>query len=113
MIDPVKQYISENQVCPDLIFRNWNEFLDLLFQYGGTVKEILWFEYVSIDSQKDSLGAGGWQDPANPKYMWAETMIRDKGLAQKSLSEIKEHIQKTIIAHQPHSLIPCFFDITA
>ena len=113
MISPLKQYISENQVCPDLIFRNWNEFLDLLYQYGGTVKEILWFEYVSIDSQKDSLGAGGWQDPANLEYMWAETMICDKGLEQKSLSEIKEYIQKSIIAHQPNSLIPCFFDITA
>ena len=109
----IEQYIAQNKVCSDLIFRDWNEFLELLFDCGGSVKELLWFEYVLIDRSEESLGGGGYQDTTNPKYMWAETMIYDKGLEQKSLSEIKEHIESTINFHKPHNLVPCFFDIIA
>ena len=52
----LEKYIEENRVCSDLIFRNWSEFVELLFECGGFVNEILWFEYVLIDKQKDSLG---------------------------------------------------------
>ena len=104
-------YIDKNVVCSDLIFRDWNEFLELLFECGGSVKEILWFEYVLIEKQKESLGGGGYQDANNPEYMWAETMIYDKHLEKKSLLELKEHIEHTIKSYQPHNLVPCFFEI--
>ena len=104
-------YIEQSKVCSDLIFRDWNEFLDLLFDCGGSVNEILWFEYVLEEKQKDSLGGGGWSDKENPEYMWAETMIYDKDLGAKSLSEIKCHIDSTIKLYDPHVLVPCFFDI--
>ena len=50
--------LRASKVCSDLIFRDWNEFLDLLFDCGGTVNEILWFEYTLIEEHKDSLGSG-------------------------------------------------------
>ena len=109
----VEKYIEENKICSDLIFRDWNEFLELLFNCGGHVKGILWFEYVLIDKQKESLGGGGYRDIENPGYMWAETMIYDEGLDQKSLLEIKEHIENTIRAYKPRKLVPCFLDIDA
>ena len=113
MTKTLEEYIEQNKVCSAFIFRDWNAFLDILFEGGGSVKEILWFEYVLIDRQMESLGGGGYRDSANPDYVWAETMIYDKGLEQKSLSEIKEHIDRTIKSHIPHRLVPCFFAINA
>ncbi len=107
----LKEYINQRQVCPDLIFRDWEAFVEILFECGGCVDEILWFEYVRIAEQQNSLGGGGYLDHANPTHMWAETMIADGNLREKSLSEIKNHIQRTIEAHQPHELVPCFFEI--
>ena len=111
MTQTLERYIEQNKVCSDLIFRNWNEFLDLLFACGGSVNEILWFEYILIEKQTNSLGGGGYRDNANPEYMWAETMIYDKDLGTKSLLEIKDHINSTIKLYYPHILVPCFFDI--
>lgn len=107
----IAEYIEKNKVCSDLIFRNWLEFLELVFNCGGFVDEILWFEYVVISKQKESLGGGGYRDKENLEYMWAETTIYDQGLKNKSFSEVKSHIEKTIDEHKPHNLVPCFFDI--
>ena len=111
MDNRLEKYIEENRVCSDLIFRNWSEFIELLFASGGFVDEILWFEYVLIDKQQDSLGGGGYGDKDNPEYMWAETMIYDKNLKHCSLEEIQSHIEKTVEKYKPHDLIPCFFRI--
>ncbi|MBQ8432069.1 MAG: hypothetical protein IJX28_04210 [Clostridia bacterium] len=111
MLQALERYIEQNKVCSALIFRDWNAFLNILFACGGSVNEILWFEYVLIEKQKNSLGGGGYGDKENSEYMWAETMIYDQDLGCKSLLEIKEHINSTIKAHKPHILVPCFFDI--
>ena len=115
MVQDLKIYIEQNNAAPcgcnDLIFRNWNEFLELLFMCGGSVNEILWFEYVLIDKQAESLGGGGYIDRDNPECMWAETMIYDRSLGRMSLEEIKDHIENTVNAHSPRILVPCFFNI--
>ena len=111
MTPQLAQYIRDHRVCPDLLFRNWREFLQVLYENGGTVRRILWFVYVRIDRQAGSLGGGGWQDPLNPAYMWAETMMDDRDLRAKSLSETKDLIQRTIETYRPHTLVPCFFEI--
>ena len=105
------EYMDQNKVCSELLFRDWDEFLELLYSSGGFVKEILWFEYVLIDKQMESLGGGGYQDKINPEHMWAETMIYDKQLEHKSLVEIKGYINQTIRSYKPHNLVPCFCDI--
>lgn len=33
MDNRLEKYIEENRVCSDLIFRNWSEFIELLFSY--------------------------------------------------------------------------------
>lgn len=111
MNSKLTKYMDQNKVCSELLFRDWDEFLDLLYSGGGFVKEILWFEYVLIVKQAESLGSGGYQDKANPEYMWAETIIYDKQLECKSLVELKEYINQTIQSYKPHNLVPCFFDI--
>ena len=111
MDNVLADYIEQNKVCSDMIFRDWNEFLDILFACGGHVRDILWFEYVLVEKQKESLGGGGYRDSENPAYMWAETMLHDECLSQKSLWEIKEHIKQTIECNKSHDLVPCFLDI--
>ncbi|MBQ8359314.1 MAG: hypothetical protein IJX37_05315 [Oscillospiraceae bacterium] len=107
----LEAFIANNQVATDLIFRDWDAFLETLFDCGGCVEEILWFEYILADKQTESLGYGGYFDKENPQYMWAETDLYNKGLSAKSLSQIREHIKSTIDAYSPHNLVPCFFKI--
>ena len=111
MKDKLYEYIKQNQVCSELIFKDWEAFLQILFKCGGSVSKILWFEYVSIDEQNISLGAGGYRDQQDPGYMWAETTIYAKDLSSKSLVQIKQYITDTIVAYRPHNLVPCFFEI--
>ena len=105
----IEKFIAENSVCSDFIFRNWKEFLNILFENGGCVESILWFEYTPVEKQAESLGGGGFADRDNPEYMWAETMIYDKNLSGKTLSEIVSHIEKVISENRPHNLVPSFF----
>ena len=71
--EKVKQYIDKNKLCSEYIFSNWNDFLELLYSQGGCVESILWFEYVLVSEQKNSLGSGGYIDKTNSDYMYAET----------------------------------------
>lgn len=104
----VQKYIKEHQLCAEYIFADWEAFLDLLYEHSGRVDSILWFEHVRIIDQKDSLGAGGYRDQADPEYMYAETPMHD-GMESKSLSEVKEYIQATLAAYSNHVLIPSFY----
>ena len=109
MTQALDEYIVQNKVCSDLIFRDWDAFLEILFDCGGCVEEIVWFEYVLIEKQKDSLGGGGYRDPENSEYMWSETLLHDRALEQMSLTDIKNYIAHTVKSHKPHDLVPCFF----
>ena len=113
MDNELQNYIAKHKVCRDLIFRNWQDFLNLLFSCGGSVREILWFEYVLVSMQAQSLGYGGYADKETPAYMWAETLMYDKNLEHMELAELSEYIDCTIRNHLPHVLVPCFFDIVA
>ena len=88
----VKQYIQDHSLYSEYIFRDWEAFLDLLYAEGGRVSAILWWDHCRIADQHESIGMGGFIDPENPEYMFAETMVFDKGFETKSLEEIKEYI---------------------
>ena len=105
----VLDYIDKHKLCSDCIFANWKEFLELLYSQGGYVEAILWFEYVRVDEQINSLGGGGYKDTANPEYMYAETHIYENDIKNKSLSEVKEYIESVIASYPQNSLFPSFF----
>ena len=105
----VLEYIENNKLCPDYIFSNWEEFLELLYSQGSHVTEILWFEHVRIDEQANSLGSGGYKDVANPEYMYAETYIHQNGMEEKSLSEVKAYIESVVASYPQNHLMPSFF----
>ena len=104
----ILEYIEKHKLCADYIFVNWKEFLELLYSHGSYVEEILWFEYVRIDEQVNSLGGGGYKDATNPEYMYAETYIHEIGLENKSLLEIEEYIESVIASYPHNHLIPSF-----
>lgn len=104
----LKQYIDNHKLCSENLFDNWNEFLELLFSEGGCVEAVLWFEYVLISEQKNSLGGGGYRDANNPNYMYAETCIYQEDLKGKSLLELTEYIQATMDSYPEHKLFPSF-----
>lgn len=107
--DKVKQYIEENKLCSENLFHDWESFLKLLFDQGGCVEAVLWFEYVLISEQKNSLGGGGYIDKVNPKYMFAETHIFENGMENRSFAEIKEYIKSTVENYPDNKLVPSFY----
>lgn len=105
----VLEYIEKHKVYSDYIFDDWEEFLEVLYSQGGYVEGVLWFEYVRIDEQVNSLGGGGYKDVVNPEYMYAETYIYENGMEGKSLLEVKSYIESVITSYPQNHLIPSFF----
>ena len=91
----VQKYIEEYSLYSELVFQDWESFLDLLYAEGGKVSAILWWDHCKISDQIKSIGGGGHLDPRNPEYMFAETPLYEDGLETKSLDEIKAYIRET------------------
>ncbi|MBR0137340.1 MAG: GNAT family N-acetyltransferase [Erysipelotrichaceae bacterium] len=114
--EKLREFIKENSFCPEYLFKNWDEFLELLYAGGGKVKSILWWDHCAKDEQKDSIGAGGYIDPDDPECMYAETQNYDDDLESLTLSQIREHIEKQRREglkygdkYISHELIPSFY----
>lgn len=91
----LEQYIQKHKVSSVnfLVFRNWEEFLNILFSNNGHVEMIIWYEYCRINEQQ--IGMGGYIDEEKRGYMWTETDIYEENLQQKSMNEILEYISET------------------
>lgn len=103
------EYIKQNRVCGENIFRNWREFLNVLYENGDRADIIVWFDYCKVTEQHKSLGGGGYRDTQNPEYMWAETQIFENGFGDKSLEEILEYIESVRNEHREYDLYPSFY----
>lgn len=112
----VKKYIDEHSFCSEYLFKDWELFLDLLYAEGGGISAILWWDYCKVSQQHESIGSGGYKDPENPEYMFAETQLYEDGFDTKSLDEVKEYIIKiknsTISYNNTYisfNLVPSFY----
>ena len=90
----VQNYIDDHSFCSECLFKDWNAFLELLYSEGGRVSSILWWDHCKKNLQHLSVGAGGYADPDDLEYMYAETQFFEDGLETKSLEEIKQHINE-------------------
>lgn len=113
--EKVEQYIDEHSFCPERLFKDWEQFLDLLYSEGGTVSAICWWDRCKKSEQRESVGSGGYVDPDDPEYLYAETRICTGDLGVKTLDEIKEYIAKERETgfrfgqkYFSHDLIPSF-----
>ncbi len=105
----VEQYIQKHRISKanSLIFRDWNEFLQILYQNNGRVKMIIWYEYCRINEQQ--IGMGGYIDTENQGFMLAETQLFEANLQEKNLNEILEYISKIRKEYSNYNLFPEFY----
>lgn len=112
----VREYIAKSTFCPEYLFKDWESFLDVLYSEGGHVSAILWWDHCLNSEHSSSVGMGGYIDPWNPDYVYAETQSWDEDLETMSLAEIKEHISGKIEEglhynddYISHDLVPSFY----
>ena len=89
--------------------------MEILYAEGGRISSISWWDYCKKSEQSFSVRSGGYTDPENPDYMYAETQLYIDGLETKKLAEIKEYIireKKTDFRYgskyRSHNLVPSF-----
>ena len=41
----IRKYIDDYTFCSELLFKDWESFLDLLYAEGGRVSSILWWDH--------------------------------------------------------------------
>ena len=112
----VIQYVAEHAFCAECLFKDWESFLDVLYEEGGHVSAILWWDHCRKAEQYASSGSGGYTDPDDPEYMYAETQLFTEGLENRTLDEIKAYIDQQRAAglrygnqYVSHDLVPSFY----
>ena len=109
MARDVEQYIEEHAFCAELIFRDWEEFLNVLYANGRRVSAILWWDYCLVEKQGESLGGGGYKDPKNPGYMYAETEFYENGFETFAEAEILDYVRSMRAKYPDNELVPGFY----
>ena len=111
----IRQYIDDYTFCSELLFKDWESFLDLLYAEGDRVSSILWWDHCTKEQLKESVGSGGYKDPDNDEFVYAVTQLYKEDLETYTLDEIKEYInqeRKTGFQYgdkyKSHNLIPSF-----
>lgn len=107
----IKEYIDDHSLCSELLFRNWEEFLAVLYANGGRVYSVLWWDHCRIDQQEASLGDGGYRDPDDEEMMFAETDIYENGFEDKDIYEVMEYIRGVMAGYPDHELVPSFYQV--
>ena len=92
MAEALQEYIEKHSFCSEYLFKDWEAFLDVLNAEGGRVSSILWWDHCKKSQQNRSVGSGGYADPDDSEYMYAETKLWKDGLDSWTLDAIKEYI---------------------
>ena len=113
--EKVEKYIDEHSFCSEYLFGDWEAFLDLLYAEGGAVSAVCWWDRCKRSELRESVGSGGYVDPDDPEYVYAETQLCAEGLEKKALGEVKEYIAKERRTgfrygskYSSHDLVPSF-----
>ena len=111
-----QNYINVHAFCSEYLFKDWESFLDLLYVEGGRISSILWWDHCTKKQLCESVGNGGYKDPENDEFVYAETQLYKEGLEADTLDAIKEYInqeRKTGIQYgdkyRSHDLVPSFY----
>ena len=70
---------------------------------------IVWFEHIPKSKQPSSLSYGGYKDPQNTDWMYADTLICETGLASKTYEEVLEYIKGVMREYSSHEMVPTFY----
>lgn len=112
----IQDYIDDYAFCSEYLFKDWESFLDLLYAEGGRISSILWWDHCKKSQFHESVGSGGYRDPNNAEYIYAETQLYKEGLETHTLDEIKDYInleRKTGFQYgdkyRSYDLVPSFY----
>ena len=112
----LQKYINDHAFCSELLFKDWESFLDLLYAQGGRISSIAWWDHCTKKQLQESVGSGGYKDPENDEFIYAETQLYKEGLETYTLEKIKEYInreRKTGFRYgnkyRSHDLVPSFY----
>ena len=72
----VQKYIEDHSFCSEYLFRDWEAFLDFIYEEGYRVSSILWWEHCKKNFQH---GYGGYSDPDDREWMYSETWLHEDG----------------------------------
>ncbi len=114
--DRIQSYIDNHAFCSEYLFKDWESFLDLLYAEGGRISSILWWDHCMKSQQRESVGSGGFRDPENDAFIYAETQSYKEGLETDTLDEIKGYIDQVRNTgfqygskYWSHDLVPSFY----
>ena len=109
----IQKYVNDYSFCSEYLFKDWEAFLDFIYEEGGRVSSILWWEHCKKIFQH---GYGGYSDPDDGEWMYSETWFHEDGFEEKSLADIKAYIHETrehglILGDKyiTHDLVPSFY----
>ncbi|MBR2672418.1 MAG: hypothetical protein IKE27_09470 [Oscillospiraceae bacterium] len=112
----VREYIDEHSFCSEYLFKDWESFIDLLYSEGGRISSILWWDHCKRSEMRFSVGSGGYTDPEDPDYVYAETQLWKDDLEAETPEEIKEYIVRERGTgfnygnrYRSHDLVPSFY----
>ena len=84
----IQKYIDDHTFCSEYLFKDWEAFLDLLYAEDGRISSILWWDHCTKKQLKESVGSGGYKDPDNDEFVYADTQLYKEGLETYTLEEL-------------------------
>ena len=116
MNEAINSFVGRHGVCPGsklppAIFRTeaeQEEFLRLVYESGERVGLIVWHEYFRAWEQIIT-GMGGYADPLNKGFMWAETQIPCADLDEKTHGELISYMAAVKNEYNGYRLTPEFY----
>ena len=116
MTQKLLEYIEKHSFCSEYLFKDWEAFLVILYAEGGRVSSILWWDHCRKSQRHRSVGSGGYADPDDSEYIYAETGLWKDGLDSWTLDAVREYIARERGAglqyggkYVSHDLVPSFY----
>jgi len=92
--EKIQNYIDNHSFCSEYLFKDWEAFLDFLYEEGGRVSSILWWEHCRKNLPHGFFGSGEFTDPDDQEWVYAETWLHEDGFEERSLEDIKAYIRE-------------------
>ncbi|WP_418730061.1 hypothetical protein [Coprobacter fastidiosus] len=90
----VQKYIKDHSFCSECLFKDWESFLNLLYAEGDQISSIFGWGYCKVLEQSFFVRGGGYRDPENPEYMYAETQRWKNDLETMTPDKMKAYITR-------------------
>lgn len=91
----------------EAIFDNPEEVLKMIFDNSCSISEVLWWHRLAVDTASD-IGYGGYLDPRDNNFYFAETYICDKFDEKITFEECITYINTVKKKYSKYDIYPGF-----